>query len=219
MIEANEEKCKHGGEAEAKAKTFGWKKMKANQFGLICGYEIDGKFLGRRRQSILVSKCEEENERYNLIFYLKICFPNDYWIQFHPFNSFVSWFGDLEIGLKETMEHGSFTDNSAATFSLTDEDHTIANAVRFNLNQDPKVTFCGYSIPHPSEARVNIRVQTTGDPAKEVLKDACQNLMLMCRNVRCTFDKAVEDFKASNAVKAMKIDSQDSSGDDSEESE
>lgn len=41
----------------------------------------------------------------------------------------------------------------------------------------------------------------------------------MCRHVRCTFDKAVEDFKASNVVKAMKIDSQDSSGDDSEESE
>ncbi|KAK8362766.1 hypothetical protein V6Z12_A03G122600 [Gossypium hirsutum] len=60
------------------------------------------------------------------------------------------------------MEHGFFTDNSAATFSLTDEDHTIANAVRFTLNQDPRVTFCGYSIPHPSEARVNIRVQTTG---------------------------------------------------------
>ncbi|KAG4128791.1 hypothetical protein ERO13_D09G041300v2 [Gossypium hirsutum] len=117
------------------------------------------------------------------------------------------------------MEHGSFTDNSAATFSLTDEDHTIANAVRFTLNQDPRVTFCGYSIPHPSEARVNIRVQTTGDLAREVLKDACQNLMLMCRHVRCTFDKDVEDFKASNAVKAMKIDSQDSSGDDSEESE
>ncbi|GMI97147.1 RNApolymerase 14 kDa subunit [Hibiscus trionum] len=115
------------------------------------------------------------------------------------------------------MEHGSFTDNSAATFSLTDEDHTLANSVRFTLNQDPRVTFCGYSIPHPSEARVNIRVQTTGDPASEVLKDACQDLMLMCRHVRSTFDKAVEDFKASNAVKAMKIDSNDSS--DSEESE
>ncbi|TYH63218.1 hypothetical protein ES332_D07G175600v1 [Gossypium tomentosum] len=60
------------------------------------------------------------------------------------------------------MEHGSFTDNSVATFSLTDEDHTIANAVRFTLNQDPRVAFCGYSIPHPSEARVNIRVETTG---------------------------------------------------------
>ncbi|KAL1178887.1 hypothetical protein V6Z11_A03G124500 [Gossypium hirsutum] len=66
------------------------------------------------------------------------------------------------------MEHGFFTDNSAATFSLTDEDHTIANAVRFTLNQDPRVTFCGYSIPHPSEARVNIRVQTTGNEIRSL---------------------------------------------------
>ncbi|QCE12796.1 DNA-directed RNA polymerases I and III subunit RPAC2 [Vigna unguiculata] len=63
------------------------------------------------------------------------------------------------------------------------------------LSCSPRVAFCGYSIPHPSENRVNIRVQTTGDPASEVLKDACQDLMLMCRHVRSTFDKAVNDFK------------------------
>lgn len=27
----------------------------------------------------------------------------------------------------------------------------------------PRVSFCGYSIPHPSDNRVNIRVQTTGN--------------------------------------------------------
>ncbi|RHN82082.1 putative DNA-directed RNA polymerase, RBP11-like dimerization domain-containing protein [Medicago truncatula] len=51
------------------------------------------------------------------------------------------------------MEHGSYSDLSKSTFSLMD--HTFANSVRFTLNQDPRVTFCGYSIPHPSENRVN----------------------------------------------------------------
>ncbi|XP_028217426.1 DNA-directed RNA polymerases I and III subunit RPAC2-like isoform X3 [Glycine soja] len=60
------------------------------------------------------------------------------------------------------MELGSYSDQSKSTFSLVDEDHTFANSVRFTLNQDPRVTFCGYSIPHPSDNRVNIRVQTTG---------------------------------------------------------
>lgn len=120
------------------------------------------------------------------------------------------------------MEHGSLHDQSNATFSLADEDHTLANALRFTLNQEfvffflsisfiylcsfkyyivvgiefttsylcislfelffvclcvlsddtlvtlwcyicsPRVVVSGYSIPHPSEARVNIRVQTTG---------------------------------------------------------
>ncbi|CAA3026598.1 DNA-directed RNA polymerases I and III subunit RPAC2 [Olea europaea subsp. europaea] len=76
-----------------------------------------------------------------------------------------------------------------------DEDHTLANSLRFTLSQDPRVTFCGYSIPHPSDARVNIRVQTTGDAASEVLKDSCQDLMLICQHVKNTFDQAVVEFK------------------------
>ncbi|CAA6653671.1 unnamed protein product [Spirodela intermedia] len=94
------------------------------------------------------------------------------------------------------MEHGSITDVRSSTFSLMDEDHTLANSVRFTLNQDPRVEFCGYSIPHPSENRVNIRVQTTGDPAKEVFKDALQNLLVMSQHVRTTFDRAVQDYRA-----------------------
>ncbi|KAK7275693.1 hypothetical protein RIF29_16815 [Crotalaria pallida] len=102
------------------------------------------------------------------------------------------------------MEHGTFSDQSKSTFSFADEDHTFANSVRFTLNQDPRVTFCGYSIPHPSDNRVNIRVQTTGDPAREVLKDGCQDLMLMCQLVRGTFDKALSDFKIVKAEEEKK---------------
>ncbi|KAJ0766082.1 putative DNA-directed RNA polymerase, RBP11-like dimerization domain-containing protein [Helianthus annuus] len=96
------------------------------------------------------------------------------------------------------MEHGSYKDQSASTFSLA-EDHTPGE--RSKIYSQPRVsTFsvCGYSIPHPSEARVNIRVQTTGDPAKEVLKDSCQDLMMICQHVRSTFDQVVADFKNNN---------------------
>ncbi|KAF5179806.1 Dna-directed rna polymerases i and iii subunit rpac2 [Thalictrum thalictroides] len=106
------------------------------------------------------------------------------------------------------MEHGSITESHASTFSLADEDHTLANSVRFSLNQDPRVSFCGYSIPHPSDAKVNIRVQTTGDPANEVFKDALQDLMVMCQHVRSTFEKAVVDHKTtSESFEKMNIDS------------
>ncbi|PON70853.1 DNA-directed RNA polymerase Rpb11, 13-16kDa subunit, conserved site [Parasponia andersonii] len=104
------------------------------------------------------------------------------------------------------MEHGSFSDHSKSSFSLSDEDHTLANSLRFTLNQDPRVTFCGYSIPHPSDNRVNIRIQTTGEPAKDIMKDACQDLMLMCKHVRQTFDQAVVDFKKKKPVQDMNID-------------
>lgn len=38
----------------------------------------------------------------------------------------------------------------------------------------------------------------TGAPAREVLKDACQDLMMMCQHVRSTFDKAISDYKMRN---------------------
>ena len=87
--------------------------------------------------------------------------------------------------------------DTGRTFALEDEDHTLANALRFLLNKkwvfffldimllhtnssvqpwavactltglhacmrSPHVSFVGYSIPHPSEAVVNLRIQTTG---------------------------------------------------------
>ncbi|KAK7301877.1 hypothetical protein RJT34_12754 [Clitoria ternatea] len=42
-----------------------------------------------------------------------------------------------------------------------------------------------------------------GDPASEVLKDRCQNLMHMCQHVRSTFDEAVITFKRTNIAQAM----------------
>ncbi|OEL38793.1 hypothetical protein BAE44_0000187 [Dichanthelium oligosanthes] len=104
------------------------------------------------------------------------------------------------------MEHGSLTDSTASTFSIMEEDHTLANSARFVLNQDPRVAFCGYSIPHPADKKVNIRVQTTGDPAKDVLKDALQDLMVMCQHVRGTFDNAVSNHRAKKPAEQMGID-------------
>ncbi|KAF0891597.1 hypothetical protein E2562_010586 [Oryza meyeriana var. granulata] len=34
------------------------------------------------------------------------------------------------------MEHGSVTDSTASTFSIMEEDHTLANSVTFVLNQE-----------------------------------------------------------------------------------
>ncbi|CAJ1947390.1 unnamed protein product [Sphenostylis stenocarpa] len=104
------------------------------------------------------------------------------------------------------MEIGSYSDQSKSTFCLVDEDHTFANSVRFALNQDPRVTFCGYSIPHPSVTQVNIRVQTTGDPAKEVMKDGCQDLMRMCQHIRSSFTDAFIDFKRTKTDTKQDMD-------------
>lgn len=54
---------------------------------------------------------------------------------------------------------GYADDLSTATFCLFNEDHTIGNALRYILMKNSNVEFCGYSIPHPSEPKVHLRIQ------------------------------------------------------------
>ncbi|KMZ63474.1 DNA-directed RNA polymerase [Zostera marina] len=94
------------------------------------------------------------------------------------------------------MEEGLRENSRSFTFSLVNEDHTLANAVRFTLNQNPMVELCAYSIPHPSDNIVNIAIQSTDKSAKAVFNDGLQDLRSMCQIVRDSFDKSVNDFRA-----------------------
>ncbi|KAI1854787.1 hypothetical protein JX265_002426 [Neoarthrinium moseri] len=49
---------------------------------------------------------------------------------------------------------------TAASFEFLEEGHTLGNALRYIIMKNPDVEFCAYSIPHPSEAKMNIRIQT-----------------------------------------------------------
>ena len=71
--------------------------------------------------------------------------------------------------------------DTSCTFVLNNEDHTLGNAVRFVCMRDNRTSFCGYSMPHPSEPIVNLRLQTTGGAtATEVFKDSLATLAGMC---------------------------------------
>eukprot|EP00878_Enallax_costatus_P005553 GHUV01005826.1.p3 GENE.GHUV01005826.1~~GHUV01005826.1.p3 ORF type:complete len:106 (+),score=30.34 GHUV01005826.1:698-1015(+) len=94
------------------------------------------------------------------------------------------------------MEDERYT---GTTFTVQQEDHTLANALRFFLNKNPQVTFCGYSIPHPTEESVNIRVQTTGEiTAAQALGSACEECSKVTRHMRGVFDNAIEQYKQQN---------------------
>mmetsp|Transcript_37069 Transcript_37069/g.93500 ORF Transcript_37069/g.93500 Transcript_37069/m.93500 type:complete len:98 (-) Transcript_37069:361-654(-) len=89
------------------------------------------------------------------------------------------------------------TDFFGATFAIEDEDHTLANSLRFFLNKNPQVSFCGYSMPHPTEEVVNIRVQTTGEvAASQALRGACEDLKDVTEHMLTTFKAAVQAKKA-----------------------
>lgn len=51
----------------------------------------------------------------------------------------------------------------AVSFQIEREDHTLGNSLRYFISKNPDVEFCGYTIPHPSETKMNIRIQTWGE--------------------------------------------------------
>jgi DNA-directed RNA polymerase I and III subunit RPAC2 len=86
--------------------------------------------------------------------------------------------------------------DAVATFIFYGEDHTLGNALRQVLMRMPSVAFCGYTIPHPSEDEMNMRLQTTGAPAVEVLDEGLRQLAEGCDVLDQAFDEAMEAAKA-----------------------
>ncbi|RDW89472.1 hypothetical protein BP6252_01504 [Coleophoma cylindrospora] len=90
----------------------------------------------------------------------------------------------------------------AASFQLKQEDHTLGNALRYIIMKNPDVEFCGYSIPHPSEALMNIRIQTYDGTAKDALSKGLDDLMDLCDVVAGKFQIARDGYMNSEAGKA-----------------
>lgn len=113
-------------------------------------------------------------------------------------------------------------DPANATFQFSNEDHTLGNALRYVLMTkygnglsmshvcvSPQVTFCGYSIPHPSENKMNIRLQTTGNefamvcltllgaPATETFRTGLRDLDAMCEHIIGVFEDKANEFERS----------------------
>ncbi|XP_022236449.1 DNA-directed RNA polymerases I and III subunit RPAC2-like, partial [Limulus polyphemus] len=51
----------------------------------------------------------------------------------------------------------------------------------------PQVKFCGYAVPHPSENKINLRIQTYGQPAMEAFKKGLEDLYKMSEHILKTF--------------------------------
>ncbi|KAA0150201.1 hypothetical protein FNF29_05441 [Cafeteria roenbergensis] len=80
---------------------------------------------------------------------------------------------------------------ASKTIIINDEDHTLGNALRFMMMRESQTSFCGYSMPHPSETRVQMRVQTRGEPAVEVTGRALGKLATAADTIRERFTAAV----------------------------
>ena len=80
-----------------------------------------------------------------------------------------------------------------ATYALEDEDHTLGNCLRFQLNKNPAVALAGYSVPHPMERKVNVRVQTIAPMTTDgAMRDALLDVVSVCEHVTETFEDALK---------------------------
>lgn len=90
-----------------------------------------------------------------------------------------------------------YTDEHSRTFVFGDEDHTLGNSLRHVLMGRKETTFCGYSVPHPSEPKMNVRLQTsTSKPAVQVLKDGLHEMVEICDLFDFTLDSAIAEYEA-----------------------
>ena len=84
--------------------------------------------------------------------------------------------------------------NFNCTYSFTGEDHTLGNLLRYALMKDPETLFSGYSVPHPSEDLMNIRLQTHTNKTENVLNNAFDNIIKISNILRNKFKIANEKF-------------------------
>ncbi|CAO3611493.1 unnamed protein product [Mucor hiemalis] len=92
---------------------------------------------------------------------------------------------DLAVSADKVEIVGTHADPTAMTFCFKEEDHTLGNSLRHVINRNRNVDFCGYSIPHPSEAKMNVRIQTTDKTtAIDALKTGLSDLLDLVSHVR-----------------------------------
>ena len=85
------------------------------------------------------------------------------------------------------------------TFIFRGETHTLGNALRSVILQNPNVLFCGYSMPHPAEDQMFLRIQTVdGVPAQDALRKGLEDLKEVCKITKERFEEAMVDFNNQN---------------------
>ncbi|RNF02614.1 putative DNA-directed RNA polymerase II [Trypanosoma rangeli] len=92
-------------------------------------------------------------------------------------------------GTRKITEEISSKMPNSSLFKLDKEDHTLANLLRMKLHEDALVHIAGYRVPHPTQHRVELRVQTSSDGStrpipspKDALLEAIDSCMRDLQN-------------------------------------
>lgn len=125
-----------------------------------------------------------------------------------------------DIHKLEVSKLKSDDDETCCTFLLHNEDHTLGNSLRYMILKNPDVEFCGYNVPHPSEHRINLRIQTRTKPSGEVLKSALCDIQTVCDHILETFKDSMQRYKSNlGDVEDEQEDEEEEDEDDETEDE
>ena len=86
-----------------------------------------------------------------------------------------------------------------ATFSFVDEDHSLGNLLRNQIVKNKQVDFCAYSVPHPSEPLMNVRIQVAESAegqtdANQVLRHGLKRVSKICDVLSEKFEARLAEF-------------------------
>eukprot|EP00696_Hemimastix_kukwesjijk_P016134 gnl/Hemi2/443_TR152_c0_g1_i1.p2 gnl/Hemi2/443_TR152_c0_g1~~gnl/Hemi2/443_TR152_c0_g1_i1.p2 ORF type:complete len:154 (-),score=22.79 gnl/Hemi2/443_TR152_c0_g1_i1:46-507(-) len=113
----------------------------------------------------------------------------------------------LDEAAQELLKINCNEDDTSATFSLVGEDHTLGNSIRYILARKKGVSFCGYSVPHPAEDKMNIRIQTEpGVNVTAALHSGVEDLRAICEHVMATFDEELLAFEKTLTKSSSKME-------------
>lgn len=106
-----------------------------------------------------------------------------------------------EEGVKRLVAMAGERDSgeTCRTYVFKKENHTLGNALRSMLLTNPQVLFAGYTIPHPAEDQMHLRIQTAPDYlAQTALKKALVDLRALTVLTKAKFEEAEAKFVAEN---------------------
>lgn len=72
---------------------------------------------------------------------------------------------------------------------------------RFFCFCSPNVEFCGYTVPHPAEAKMNFRIQMSQGRAIDALRQGLEDLSKVCDHTLKVFDEELRTFKTDHNLK------------------
>lgn len=97
----------------------------------------------------------------------------------------------------ERLPRANSHDQTNDTFVLHKHDHTLGNSLRHMILKDPRTEFCGYSVIHPTEDNIHLRIQSKpgSGSSVQILKTGLENLKSVSQFVAMEYEDALEAFR------------------------